>query len=137
MYNSSDSSRKISIGNVGGDFNASGSALNLGDISGTVTNSLNQLSASPQMEQFKAHIHELLDALETDEALPAEDKADAAEAVAALTEAAKDENPETQKSLMQKTARSLNRIAKTLPDATKFVRAVNRCVPAIATLFAL
>jgi len=32
---------------------------------------------------------------------------------------------------------SQNRIAKTLPDAAKFVRAMNRCVPSIANLFVL
>jgi hypothetical protein len=46
MNNSTDSSRKIEIGTVGGDFNASGSALNLGDISGTVTNTLQQLQTA-------------------------------------------------------------------------------------------
>lgn len=137
MTNSFDSSRNISIGNVGGDFNASGSALNLGNISGTVTNSLSQLAATPELDQLKAHIQDLLDALAADETLPAADKADAADAVAALAEAAKAEPPEAKKPLMAKAARTLNRIAKTLPDATQFVQAVNRCVPAIATLFAL
>ena len=49
MTNSNDASRKINIGSVGGDFNASRQALNLGDISGTVTNTINQLPASPQL----------------------------------------------------------------------------------------
>ena len=44
MDESTDQSRKIDIGSVGGDFNASGEALNLGsiDISGTVTNTIDQ-----------------------------------------------------------------------------------------------
>jgi gas vesicle protein len=46
MSHSTDSSRKIEIENIGGDFNASGSALNLGDISGTVTNTLDQLQTA-------------------------------------------------------------------------------------------
>ncbi|NJM58300.1 MAG: hypothetical protein HC857_13920, partial [Synechococcales cyanobacterium RU_4_20] len=43
MQSNSDSSRNITLGNIGGDFNASGQALNLGDISGQVTNTINQL----------------------------------------------------------------------------------------------
>ena len=42
-----DSSRKIEIGNIGGDFNASEQALNLGEISGTVTNTINELATAP------------------------------------------------------------------------------------------
>lgn len=54
MTNSNDSSRKIEIGSVGRDFNASGQALNLGEISGTVTNTINELpSAEPEKPGIK------------------------------------------------------------------------------------
>jgi len=47
---SSDSSRETKIGDVGGNLNASGSALNLGDVSGSVTNTIDQSSASPETD---------------------------------------------------------------------------------------
>ncbi|NJR69148.1 MAG: hypothetical protein HC771_11150 [Synechococcales cyanobacterium CRU_2_2] len=47
MQSNSDSSRNITLGNIGGDFNASGQALNLGDISGQVTNTINQTDPTP------------------------------------------------------------------------------------------
>jgi len=133
----SDSSRKIEIGSVGGDFTASGSALNLGDISGTVTNTLNQLSGSPEQQELKAYLTELLEAIQSDPALSNDDKLDAKEAVNAIGEAAQAEEPEAQKSAISKASRTLNRMAKAIPDATKFVRSVNKLVPLITGLFAL
>jgi len=130
----SDSSRKIEIGSVGGDFNASGSALNLGDISGTVTNTLNQLSGSPDQQHLKDYLTELLDAIQTDPALSEDDRLDAQEAVNEIGQAAQAEQSEPQQSAIAKASRTLNRMAKALPDATKFVRSVNRLLPLIVGL---
>ncbi|MDB9459335.1 pentapeptide repeat-containing protein, partial [Dolichospermum circinale CS-545/17] len=76
MTNSNDSSRKVEIGSIGRDFNASGQALNLGEISGTVTNTINELATAPEPD--KPGITELLTqlktAIETDTDLTAKDK---------------------------------------------------------------
>jgi hypothetical protein len=58
-----DSSRKVEIGSVGRDFNASGQALNLGEISGTVTNTINELPSGSEPD--KPGIKELLTQLKT------------------------------------------------------------------------
>ncbi|MEB3357888.1 MAG: pentapeptide repeat-containing protein [Synechococcales bacterium] len=137
MTNSSDSSRNIKIGNVGGDFTASGAALNLGDISGTVTNALNQIPPTAAGNDLKAYLTELLEAIQTDPNLPAEEKPDAEEAVGAIATAAQSDEPEARQSVLARASRTLNRMAKTLPDATKFVQAVNRLLPLIAGLLGL
>ncbi|MGF1497078.1 MAG: hypothetical protein ACFB8W_09690 [Elainellaceae cyanobacterium] len=132
MTNSSDSSRNIKIGNVGGDFTASGAALNLGDISGTVTNALNQIPPTAAGNDLKAYLTELLEAIQTDPNLPAEEKPDAEEAVGAIATAAQSDEPEARQSVLARASRTLNRMAQTLPDATKFVQAVNKLLPLIA-----
>ncbi|MEH2114028.1 MAG: pentapeptide repeat-containing protein [Nostoc sp.] len=100
MTNSNDSSRNI---NVGRDFNATGT-INLGKISGAVTNTINELPPSP--EPGKPGIKELLTqlqaAIEVDTNLNKEDKAEALEQVKALAEAGK--NP--QEGAMQKAAKT-------------------------------
>ncbi|MFB2981880.1 pentapeptide repeat-containing protein [Microseira sp. BLCC-F43] len=96
MNESTDQSRKIEIGSVGRDFNASGQAFNLGemDISGTVTNTINQLPESPEPDQpgIKELLTELQAAIEAETNLSDEDKAEALEQVKALAEAGK--NPQ-------------------------------------------
>ncbi|MGV0108143.1 Low-complexity protein [Nostoc sp. DSM 114160] len=79
MTNSNDASRKIEIGSVGRDFNASGQALNLGDISGTVTNTINELPASPEPKKpgIKELLTQLQAVIEADTNLAQEDKAEA------------------------------------------------------------
>ncbi len=107
------------------------------DISGTVTNTLNQLSGSPEQVQLKAYLTELLDAIATDDALPAADKADAQEAVSAIAQAAQSDNSDEKQSAIARATRTLNRMTKALPDATKFVRSVNRLIPLIAGLLGI
>ena len=81
MNESNDQSRKIEIGSVGRDFNASGQALNLGriDISGTVTNTIGQLQESNASEasQLADLLKQLQAAIEKEENLNQEDKSTA------------------------------------------------------------
>jgi uncharacterized protein YjbI with pentapeptide repeats len=95
VQESTDSSRKIQIGDIGGDFNASGQALNLGDMSGTVTNSISQLqqSTTPKASELAAALKELQIAIESEPTLPPDDKAEALEQVGKLAKAG--ENPKT------------------------------------------
>ncbi|MEH1848913.1 MAG: pentapeptide repeat-containing protein [Nostoc sp.] len=139
MTNSNDASRKIEIGSVGRDFNASGQALNLGDISGTVTNTINQLPASPEPEKpgIKELLTQLQAAIEADTNLPQEDKAEALEQVKTLAEAGKS----PQEGAMQKAAKTAIKILKgtisSLPSATKLVEQCSNLLPLISNFLGL
>ena len=139
MTNSNDASRKIEIGSVGRDFNASGQALNLGDISGTVTNTINELPASPEPDKpgIKELLTELQAAIEADTNLPQEDKAEALEQVKALAEAGKS----PQEGAMQKAAKTAIKILKgtisSLPSATKLVEQCSNLLPLISNFLGL
>ncbi|MFN6526716.1 pentapeptide repeat-containing protein [Nostoc sp. ChiSLP03a] len=139
MTNSNDASRKIEIGSVGRDFNASGQALNLGDISGTVTNTINELAASPEPDKpgIKELLTQLQAAIEADTNLAQEDKVEALEQVKALAEAGK--NP--QEGAMQKAAKTAIKILKgtisSLPSATKLVEQCSNLLPLISNFLGL
>ncbi|MEH2259872.1 pentapeptide repeat-containing protein [Nostoc sp.] len=139
MTNSNDASRKIEIGSIGRDFNASGQALNLGDLSGTVTNTINQLPASPEPEKpgIKELLTQLQAAIEADTNLPQEDKAEALEQVKALAEAGKS----PQEGAMQKAAKTAIKILKgtisSLPSATKLVEQCSNLLPLISNFLGL
>ncbi|MEH1897922.1 MAG: pentapeptide repeat-containing protein [Nostoc sp.] len=139
MTNSNDASRKIEIGSVGRDFNASGQALNLGDISGTVTNTINELAASPEADKpgIKELLTQLQAAIEADTNLSKEDKAEALEQVKALAEAGKS----PQEGAMQKAAKTAIKILKgtisSLPSATKLVEQCSNLLPLISTFLGL
>ena len=128
----SDSSNKNI--NLGRD--AIGSTLNIGDISGIVTNTINQLPASPQSDQpgIKELLTELQTALEAETDLSDDDKAEALEQVKALAELGK--NP--QESPMQKAGKTAMKILKgtiaSLPSAATLVEAGSKLLPAIANL---
>ncbi|QDL06847.1 hypothetical protein DP113_02020 [Brasilonema octagenarum UFV-E1] len=141
MTNSNDGSRKIEIGSVGGDFNASGQALNFGeiDISGVVTNTINQLPESPESEKpgIKELLTQLQEAIEAETDLSQEDKAEALEQVKALAEAGK--NP--QEGAMQKGAKTAMKILKGtvagLPSAATLVEACSKLLPLISKFLGL
>jgi hypothetical protein len=138
MTNSNDSSRKIEIGSVGRDFNASGQALNLGEISGTVTNTINELpSAEPEKPGIKELLTQLQAAIEAEKDLPEEDKAEALEQVKTLAEAGK--NP--QEGEKQKEAKTAMKILKGtiagLPTAATLVEACSKLLPLISKFLGL
>ena len=85
---SDSSSKNINVGR-----DATGSTVNIGDISGTVTNAIGQLPASPESDQpgIKELLTELQTAIEAS-ALSDDDKAEALEQVKALAEVGK--NPQ-------------------------------------------
>ena len=140
MTNSNDASRKINIGSVGGDFNASGQALNLGEISGTVTNTINELPSSPEPDELgvKELLAQLQAAIEAEKNLPEEDKAEALEQVKTLAEAGK--SPQVE-GAMQKAAKTALKILKgtvaSLPSATKLVEECSKLLPLISQLLGL
>lgn len=123
-------------GVVGG--NVTG-VLNLGTISGSVSNTINQLPISPTPNEpgLKELLAQLQAAIETENELPPEDKAEALEQVKVLAEAG--QNPED--GVLKKSARTAMKILKgtvsTLPDVTKLVEESAKLLPAIAALLTL
>ena len=111
----------------------------IGAISGSVTNTINQLSASsdPENDGIKELLAKLLAAIESAPELPNEDKAEALEQVKVLAEAG--QKPED--NILQKAAKTAIKIIKgtvaSLPDATKLVEECGKLLPTIAKLLAL
>lgn len=132
-----DSSRKIEIGSIGRDFNASGQALNLGDISGTVTNAINQLPSSAEGDRLKDLLIELQAAIETDPQLPDDDKQTALEQVKELASAGQESDVEKKRSIGKRATQMLKGIAASLPDATSLVEACAKLLPLITPMIGL
>jgi hypothetical protein len=111
----------------------------IGAISGSVTNTINQLPASsdPNNPGIKELLTQLQAAIEAEAALPDEDKAEALEQVKTLAEAG--QKPED--NLLQKAAKTSIKILKgtiaSIPDATKLVESCSKIIPAIASLLSL
>jgi len=141
MTESNDSSRKIATGNIGRDFNPSGQALNLGDIdiSGTVTNTINQLPSSPDPDQpgIKELLTQLQAAIEAANELSTEDKADALEQVKVVAELGQNpQNPEKE-GIWRKAVKILKAPIPGLPETATIVKALGDILPAIAKLLSL
>jgi uncharacterized protein YjbI with pentapeptide repeats len=89
MNDSTDASRKIQIGDIGGDFNASGAALNLGEVSGTVSDTINQIAdTSSDLQEIKELLRQLQTAIASEPHLSGPDKVDALEQVKILAKEA-------------------------------------------------
>ena len=138
MSDKIDKSRKIEI--TGGTVNASGAgALSLGDISGTVANTINQLSDSvkPDEPGIKELLTQLQTAVEAETDLSDDDKAEALEQVKTLAEVGK--NP--QESTMQKAGKTAMKILKGtiagLPTTATLLEACSKLLPMIAKLLPL
>jgi uncharacterized protein YjbI with pentapeptide repeats len=111
----------------------------LGVVSGSVTNSINQLSSSPDLDTpgLKELLTQLQASIEAEAELSEEDKVEALEQVKTLADAG--QNPED--SGLQKAAKTAMKILKgtaaSLPDATELVEACTKLLPAISTLLVL
>jgi uncharacterized protein YjbI with pentapeptide repeats len=111
----------------------------LGEISGNVTNTINQLpdvSTSDQLN-IKDLLTQLQTAIENEQDLDEDDKSQALQQVKTIAEAA--QNPQDTK--MQKLAKgaknTLHGIMSNLPTATKLVEEVNNLLPTILKIFGL
>mgnify|MGYP003874802365 CR=1 FL=1 len=139
MTDQTNNSQKISIG---GDFTATNSVVTLRDLSGSVTNAISQIPASPDTAPLKELLTQLQAILVNADAaaLPPDDKADALAEVKLLAEAAQKPEAE-QKSLGAKSMRALRRIVEAVPVAvpttTALLNAFNELLPAIAHLMGL
>ncbi|MGB3495601.1 MAG: pentapeptide repeat-containing protein [Elainellaceae cyanobacterium] len=127
MINSNDASRHVKIGHVGGDFNASDTAMNLGDVqpssSRSIANqsvvensSINGESRSyPSQRPLLQHqLSKLIAILGADATLSAQDRADALESAHFLREVAQDSTRLPAKSELQQAVHRLKRISQTI-----------------------
>ena len=123
---------------AGRDIDVSG-VMNLGTISGNVTNAINELpvSSSPQQSGIKELLTQLQEAIEAEANLDDEDKAEALEQVQTLAEAGQNPKDGAMKKLAKKATTMLKGIVSGLPDAAKLVEACNKLIPLITKLFGL
>jgi uncharacterized protein YjbI with pentapeptide repeats len=131
-----ETNRKIEIGSIGGDFNASGQALNLGemDISGQVTNMIKQLpdeSISTEQLGIKELLTQLQKVINEEIELSNEDKADLLEQVKTLAQANQTPEQQTKEGLVRKARKIFEATLKGLPDTAKIVEACSKLLPLI------
>ncbi len=107
--------------------------VNLGTISGNVTNAINQLPDSPEPAQanLKTLLAQLQQVIETDSGLPDPDKADLLEQVQSLAEAKQVEEPAKREGIARKAMKMFDATLKSLPDTAKIVDACSKLLPLI------
>jgi hypothetical protein len=111
----------------------------IGEISGNVTNTINQLPGSPEPDKpgIKELLTELQSAIEADSNLSDEDKAEALEQVKAIAEAG--QKPE--EGAMQKMAKNAMKFLKgtiaDLPSTVELVQTCAKLLPLITKFFGL
>ena len=138
----------VSIGDVGGNVSgiaAAGKDLsitgsNLGEVSGQVTQTINQLPDPPdasEEENLKALLTQLQKLIEIEPALSDEDKVEALEQVQVLAEVGQAPEDGPLKKAAKTSMKILKGTAAALPDVTELVEGFNKLLPAIATLLVL
>ena len=128
MNQINDRSRKVEVhGNI------TGSTINLGEISGEVSNAVNSLpdSTNPSQLGIKELLTQLQKAIEEETQLPPEDKADLLEQVKALTEVPKTPDQEKKEGIVRKAKKIFNATLKGLPDTAKIAEACSKLLPLI------
>jgi uncharacterized protein YjbI with pentapeptide repeats len=122
-----------------GNLEMTGSTVNLGEISGNVTNTINQLqqSSNPEAAQLADLLKQLQSTIEAEPALTPEDKTEALEQVGTLAKAGQNPQDGTLKKLAATAIKILKGTIASLPSATQTVTEVTKLVGAIATLLAL
>ncbi|MEM8639452.1 MAG: SPFH domain-containing protein [Cyanobacteria bacterium P01_G01_bin.54] len=139
MDNNSDQSRKIEIGSVGHDLTASGAAFNLGEISDTVANTINQLSESSSSEQtsIKSILQQLHQLFTGDENLTEEDKAEALEQLKILAKASQNPTEGTMRKAAKTAMKVLRGTIAALPPTVAIVKVCNELLPKLVEFLGL
>jgi hypothetical protein len=124
---------------AGGDINLSGSTLNLGEISGQVSNQINQIPDNagdrPSLRDLLA---QLKTAIDTDDELSDEEKAEAFGAVSRLAVVSTEpEVSEKKLGIAKRAANALKGIAETLTNTSKLATACQTLLPTIMGLLGL
>lgn len=121
---------------AGGDVNLTGSTLNLGEISGQVTNQINQLpEATSDQPSLKDLLTQLQTAIDQDTELGDDEKAEALGEVAKLAKAGTAPKEGKMQNLAKRATTTLKAIAETLTDTSKLASACKTLLPMILTLF--
>jgi hypothetical protein len=130
MSNSNDISRNVNFGN---NTTVTGSTINVGNISGSVTNTINQLpdTSDPNQLSLKELLTQLQAAIEGESSLPDGDKADLLGEVQNLAEAKQTEEPTKKEGLVRKAKKMFEVTLKSLPDTAKIVEASSKLLPLI------
>lgn len=131
-------------GNVGavsaGDLSQQNQGVtNLGEISGSVSNTINQLqtASNPETAQLADLLKQLQAAIEAETQLDSDDKAMALEQTGKLAEAAQKPGDESTKKPAKLAVGFLKGLATSLPDAAKLAEACTKLLPIITTLLGL
>ncbi|MEY3300336.1 MAG: hypothetical protein RLZZ597_3596 [Cyanobacteriota bacterium] len=125
---------------AGGDVTLTGSTLNLGTISGQISNQINQIPAPTVADQpsLKDILTQLKTAVETDGELSDEEKAEALQAVGRIATVGAELNPDAKaKGIVKRATDTLKGLAESLTDASNLAEACKTLLPIILSLFAL
>lgn len=108
----------------------------VGQVSGTVTNTINQLQNSdrPQASELADLLRQLQAAIETEPDLKPDDKTEALEQINALAQAGQNPQDSALKKLANTAIKIIKGTATALPDTAKLVEACSKLLPAIANL---
>ncbi len=126
--NNIDSSRSVEItGNI------TGSNINLGEISGNVTNTINQLPdiSDPSQPNIKELLTQLQAAIEAETTLTEDNKSDLLEEVKNLAEATQTKETAKKEKLGRKAKIIFYNMLEKLPDTAKVVEACSKLLPLI------
>lgn len=125
--------------NVGRDLTISGSTLNLGEISGNVSNTIDQLqnTPTPAAAELADLLKQLQETIEADPDLPPDDKAEALEQVGTLAKAGQTPQDGTLKKLANTAVKILKGTVSALPDTAKLVESCAKLLPLITTLLGI
>jgi uncharacterized protein YjbI with pentapeptide repeats len=136
MNDSIDKSQNVKI-----DGNVTGSTINLGNISGNVINTINQLpdTTHPNQPNLKELLTQLQAAIEgeKDPSLSDGDKTDLLEEVKNLAEAKQTEEPTQKEGLARKAKKIFDATLTTLPATATLVKASNELLPVILKVLGL
>ncbi|MEM6867920.1 MAG: hypothetical protein AAF528_06020 [Cyanobacteria bacterium P01_C01_bin.121] len=126
-------------GFVGGNIENVSGVVNLGTISGDVTNAIGQLPDNSEGDEpsLKELLAQLQAAIEATSELPPEDQAEALEQVKVLAEAGQAPEDTGLKKAAKTAIKVLKGTAAGLPDVTEFVQACSQLLPAIGALLIL
>jgi uncharacterized protein YjbI with pentapeptide repeats len=122
-----------------GELTSTGS-ITLGNISGSVTNAIGQLSnspADPDTANIKTILTDLQKAIEDDATLSEEDKIDALEQISKIAKVGTSPQEGTTQKIVRVAIKVLKGTIKDLPTAENLVKVFTKSVPLIASFFGL
>jgi hypothetical protein len=119
------------------NLNAANSVVNLRDISGSVTNTIDQLQATHQAAELVDLLRQLQHAIEADPDLKPDDKTEALEQVGTLAKAGENPQDSTLKKLAGTSIKVLKGTIAALPSTATIIKACSELLPVITKLLGL